>query len=118
MSFGILPLPRPGRAMKQAARVLKPGRRSAFTAWAKPEEAVGFGMILNAIQSHGNPEVQLPQGPPFFRFSDQAECDRTLHEASFVDVKVTRVPQVWRFNAPDEPLEAFYNGGGGSKREI
>ena len=111
MNFGILHLARPERAMTQAARVLKPGGRFAFTAWAKPEEAVGFGMILNAIQSHGNLEVPLPQGPPFFRFSDQAECDRTLREAGFLDVKVTRIPQVWRFNAPDEPLEAFYNGG-------
>jgi hypothetical protein len=68
-------------------------------------------MILNAIQAHGNLEVQLPQGPPFFRFSDQAECDRTLREAGFFDVKVTHVPQVWRFNAPDELLKAFYNGG-------
>jgi SAM-dependent methyltransferase len=111
MNFGILHLARPERAMKQAARVLKPGRCFAFTAWAKPEEAVGFGIILNAIQTHGNPEVQLPQGPPFFRFSDPAECDRTLREAGFSDVKVTRVPQVWRFHAPDEPLKAFYNGG-------
>jgi len=111
MNFGILHLARPERAMKHAARVLMPGRRFAFTAWAKPEEAVGFGIILNAIQTHGNPEVQLPQGPPFFRFSDPAECDRTLREAGFSDVKVTRVPQVWRFQGPDEPLKAFYNGG-------
>ena len=111
MNFGILHLARPERAMNQAARVLKQGGRFAFTAWAKPEEAVGFGMILNAIQSHGNLEVPLPQGPPFFRFSDPAECARTLSEAGFSDVNVTRVPQVWRFNAPDEPMEAFYNGG-------
>jgi hypothetical protein len=54
--------------------------------WAKPEEALGFQIILKAIQSHGNPEVQLPQGPSFFRFSDPAECDRTLREAGFLNV--------------------------------
>jgi SAM-dependent methyltransferase len=111
MNFGILHLARPERAMSEAARVLKPGGRFAFTAWAKPEEAVGFGMILNAIQSHGNMDAQLPQGPPFFRFSDRAECDRTLRESGFSGVNITRIPQVWRFNTPDEPLEAFYNGG-------
>jgi SAM-dependent methyltransferase len=111
MNFGILHLARPERAMNQAARVLEPGGRFAFTAWAKPEEAIGFGIILNAIQSHGNPEVQLPQGPPFFRFSDPAECDRILREARFSDVKIMHVPQVWRLGAPDELLEAFYNGG-------
>src|SRR5438552_15190272 len=89
MNFGMLHLARPERAMTQAARVLKPGGWFAFTVWAKPEEAVGFGIILKAIQSHGNPGVQLPQGPSFFRFSEPAECDRTLSEAGFVSVRVT-----------------------------
>jgi len=111
MNFGMLHLARPERAMTQAARVLKPGGCFAFTVWAKPEEAVGFGIILRAIQSHGNPEVQLPQGPSFFRFSDPAECDRTLREAGFLKVRVTSLPQVWRFNAPDELFDAIYNGG-------
>jgi SAM-dependent methyltransferase len=111
MNFGMLHLARPERAMAEAARVLTPAGRFAFTVWAKPEEAVGFGIILNAIQAHGNPGVQLPQGPPFFRFSDPAECDRALREAGFVDVRVARVPQVWRFNAPDELFDAIYNGG-------
>src|SRR5439155_17121874 len=29
----------------------------------------------------------------------------------FPDVRVTSVPQVWRFNAPDELFDAIYNGG-------
>jgi ubiquinone/menaquinone biosynthesis C-methylase UbiE len=111
MNFGMLHLARPERAMTQAARVLKPGGCFAFTVWAKPEEAVGFGIILKAIQSHGNPAVRLPQGPSFFRFSDPPECDRTLREAGFLNVTVTSVPQVWRFNAPDELFDALYNGG-------
>src|SRR6266851_1150536 len=111
MNFGMLHLARPERAMTQAARVLKPGGCFAFTVWARPEEAVGFGIILKAIQSHGNPAVQLPQGPSFFRFSDPPECDRTLREAGFLNVTVTSVPQVWRFNAPDELFDAIYNGG-------
>ena len=111
MNFGMLHLSRPERAMTEAARVLKPGGCYAFTVWAKPDEAVGFEIILKAIQSHGNPGVQLPQGPSFFRFSDPAECNRTLREAGFLNVSVTTVRQVWRFNAPDELFDAIYNGG-------
>ena len=111
MNFGMLHLARPERAMTEAARVLKPAGRFAFTVWAKPEDAVGFGIILKAVQSHGNPGVQLPQGPSFFRFSDAAECDRTLREAGFSNVRVTSVSQVWRFNAPDELFDAIYDGG-------
>jgi len=111
MNFGMLHLARPERAMAEAARVLKPGGSFAFTVWAKPEDAVGFGIILKAIQAHGNLGVQLPQGPSFFRFSDPAECDRTLREAGFGNVRVVSIPQVWRFNAPDELFDAIYNGG-------
>ena len=111
MNFGMLHLARPERAMAEAARVLKPGGSFAFTVWAKPEDAVGFGIILKAIQAHGNLGVQLPQGPSFFRFSDPAECDRTLREAGFGNVSVVSIPQVWRFNAPDELFDAIYNGG-------
>ena len=111
MNFGMLHLARPERAMTEAARVLKPGGCFAFTVWARPEEAVGFEIILNAIQTHGNPEVQLPQGPSFFRFSDPAECGRTLREAGFLNVRVTSIPQVWRFNAPGGLFDAIYYGG-------
>jgi hypothetical protein len=97
--------------MTEAARVLKPAGRYAFTVWAKPDEAVGFGVILNAIQSHGKLGAQLPEGPPFFRFSDPAECDRALRSAGFLDVRVTRHPQIWRFQAADDLFDAIYNGG-------
>ena len=111
MNFGMLHLARPERAMTEAARVLKPAGRYAFTVWAKPDEAVGFGVILNAIQSHGKLGVQLPEGPPFFRFSDPAECDRALRSAGFLDVRVTRHPQIWRFQMADDLFDAIYNGG-------
>jgi len=111
MSFGILHLARPERAVREAMRVLKPAGRFAFTAWAKPEEAVGFGMILKAVQAHGSLDVPLPEGPPFFRFSDEAECGRILREAGFVQMKFARIPQVWRFDSPDELFGAIYNGG-------
>jgi SAM-dependent methyltransferase len=76
-----------------------------FTVWAQPEEAVGFGMVLSAIQNHGSMHVPLPPGPPFFRFSDPAECRRTLLEAGFVAPEVMLVPQTWRLRSPDALLE-------------
>jgi SAM-dependent methyltransferase len=111
MNFGMLHLARPESAMAEAARVLKPGGRFAFTVWDKPEQAMGFGIVLNAIHSHGNPQVDIPSGPPFFRFSDSAECERTLREAGLVEIRVQQLPLRWRFNLPDELFGAIFRGG-------
>src|SRR5919108_6637688 len=81
MNFGLLHLGDPDKALAEARRVLRPGGRFAFTVWAKPEETAGFGITLGAIQTHGNMRVPLPDGPPFFRFSDWAESKRSLAAA-------------------------------------
>lgn len=110
MNFGMLHLAQPERAVTEAFRVLRAGGRFAFTVWAKPEEAVGFGIVLDAIRKHGNPDVPLPPGPPFFRFSDASECDKFLKIAGFRSVDVRKVPQVWRFSASGLLFEAFRSG--------
>ena len=110
MNFGMLHLAQPERAVAEAFRVLCPGGGYAFTVWAKPEEAVGFGIVLDAIRKHGNPDVPLPPGPPFFRFSDASECDNVLKVAGFRNVDVRKVPQVWRFSASGLLFEAFLAG--------
>jgi SAM-dependent methyltransferase len=106
----MLHLARPEDAVSEALRVLRPGGRYAFTVWAKPEEAVGFGIILDAVRKHGNLDVPLPPGPPIFRFSDASECDKVLKVAGFRNVDVRKVPQVWRFSACGLLFEAFLAG--------
>ncbi len=110
MNFGMLHLAQPERAVAEAFRVLRAGGRFAFTVWAKPEEAVGFGIVLDAVRKHGNPDVPLPSGPPFFRFSDASACDNVLKIAGFRNVDVRKVPQVWRFSASGLLFEAFLAG--------
>jgi SAM-dependent methyltransferase len=109
MNFGILHLGRPEQALLEACRVLCAGGRFAFTVWAKPEETVGFGIVLRAVETHGEPRVQLPEGPPFFRYSDPDECLRGLLVAGFESPSIIRVPQVWRLPGVDSLFEAMKN---------
>jgi SAM-dependent methyltransferase len=111
MNFGLLHLARPEVAIAEAHRVLAPGGRYAYTVWARPEEAVGFGVVLRAMEAHGTTNVGLPDGPPFFRFSDAGESRTALARAGFVDVAVRKLPLVWRLPSPDTLFDAALHGG-------
>jgi SAM-dependent methyltransferase len=107
MNFGILHLGQPEKALLEAQRVLRSGGRFAFSVWAPPQETIGFGIVLRAVEAHGEPRVNLPEGPPFFRYSDAEECKRGLIVAGFESPTVTHVPQVWRLPAEDGLFHAM-----------
>src|SRR5205823_554404 len=111
MNFGMLHLARPEQAIAEAHRVLRDGGRYAFTVWAAPDRAVGFGMVLNAIETFGNPDIGLPPGPPFFQFADAAQTTATLARAGFVDVDVRTIALTWTLSSPDDVFQALMRGG-------
>jgi SAM-dependent methyltransferase len=111
MSFGMLHLARPDAAIAEAHRILRLGGRYAFTVWTGPEKAVGFGMALRAIEKFGNTQVALPDGPPFFRFSDVDATRVTLEQAGFINVEVRELPLGWRLTSADDVFEALSRGG-------
>src|ERR1700730_12592803 len=111
MNFGLLHLARPDAAIAEAHRVLRLEGRYALTVWAEPEQAVGFGLVLKAVQEHGNPDVPLPEGPPFFRFSASDEVRRTLEHAGFSDVEVRTLPLTWHLTSHDCVFDGVSRGG-------
>src|SRR5438876_6116593 len=110
LNFGMLHLARPEQALAEAYRLLRSGGRIAFTVWDTPDKAIGFGIVLAAIQKYGDLNVPIPPGPPFFRFSDPEESKRALTAAGFSNVVVTPVAQLWRLPSTDALFEVIYHG--------
>lgn len=110
INFGLLHLDQPQQALNEAARVLAPGGRCAFTVWAAPPRTQAYRIVLGAIERHGRTDVPLPPGPPFFRYSEATAARQALHDAGLVDAQVREVPQVWRFARPEELFDAMLRG--------
>ncbi len=110
INFGLLHFAHPDQALAEAHRVLATGGRIAFTVWAPPEKVVGIGIVLDAIAKYGNPDVPLPPGPPFFRFSDPDECRNTLEAAGFTGVEVEEIAMMWRLQSPGRLYDNIKDG--------
>lgn len=110
INFGVMHFPNPDRALSEATRVLGSRGRIAFTAWAAPERAIGLGITLRAIQRLGDMNIDLPPGPPFFRFSDPKECRKVLAAVGLQAPQVQEVAQTWRLPSPDRLFDAIENG--------
>ena len=111
MNFGLLHFPNPERALAEAHRVLAPGGRLAFTVWAPPERAPPFAILMGSIEEHGTLEVDLPPGPPMFRFADPDEARRVLEGTGFANMESREVELTLRLGAPDDLFDFFREGG-------
>ncbi|MCA1407221.1 methyltransferase domain-containing protein [Ensifer sp. IC3342] len=102
-NFGTLHLADPDRAIAEAARVLKPGGRYAFTVWRGPEVAPLFRIVPEVVSAHGTLEVDLPPAPPMFRFAEREEAMRVLSAVGFTDVTFRDIPATLDFPLAELP---------------
>ena len=91
-AFLLLHLGTPERAVAEAARVLKPGGKAAFSVWDVPARGRWIGVFFDAFTAAGaHPPADVPAGPPFFRLAEEGEFDTLLEGAGLVDVEVRAV---------------------------
>jgi ubiquinone/menaquinone biosynthesis C-methylase UbiE len=91
-AFGMLHFPRPGKAVAEAYRVLRPSGRFAFSIWCGPAKAKVLTLIGETVQRHADSSVALPAGPGIFTLSDPWILTALMEAAKFTDVRIEEIP--------------------------
>lgn len=111
MAFLLLHLGTPERAVREAARVLRPGGRGAFSVWDVPARGRWIGVFFEAFTAAGaHPPAGVPAGPNFFRFAKEGEFTDLLEGAGFADVRVDTVEFRLHLEDRDELWDGLIEG--------
>ncbi len=110
-AFLLLHVGRPELVVAEAARVVAPDGRAAWSVWDEPSRGRWLGVVFDAFAAAGaQPPTDVPPGPPIFRFADESEFKRLLTDAGLVDVTVETVEFPLRLASSDELWSGLVDG--------
>lgn len=110
-NFALLHFGHPERALAELTRVLCPGGRLALTVWDVPQRCRMLAVIVDAVAEVGaSTPANVPPGPAFFRFAEDAEFVRLLRGAGCENVDVRRVEFTQTVRSADELWDGILAG--------
>jgi SAM-dependent methyltransferase len=88
---GLMFAPEPARAVREIARVLRPGGRVALAVWGPRERNPWLGLVLDAASAQLGKPVPPPGVPGPFSLDDADRLDALLCDAGFDEVRVSEL---------------------------
>lgn len=101
----------PELAARELARVLVAHGRVALSTWEAPERSPFFAALLRAITDAGvPPPSEVPPGPSFFQFADEAAFQSLLRSAGFAQVSIVTISIEFPLDSADDLITALADG--------
>jgi enediyne biosynthesis protein CalE5 len=89
---GLMFAPDPAQAVREIARVLRPGGRVALAVWGPRERNPWLGLVLDVVSAQLGKPVPPPGTPGPFSLQDADRLGGLLSEAELTDVAVSELP--------------------------
>ena len=101
--WGFMLMLDPQAALTECRRVLKEGRRLAFSVWGGPEQNPWITVTGMTMMQLGHQPGGDPFGPGgMFSMSDHEKIRSMLTSGGFRDIEISEMPVEWTFDSFDE----------------
>jgi SAM-dependent methyltransferase len=99
---GLMLVPDPASAVREARRILRPDGRAVFTVWGPRQCNPWLGLLFDAVTAQLGMPVPPPGVPGPFSLDARGALDALLLAAGFTDVAVREIPMPMHTSSVDD----------------
>lgn len=116
-NFGMMHLPDAAAALKEVARILRPGGTFAMATWEAPPRSPAFGTVFGTLKALAD-FSKAPAQPDLFAFTEESYARDAFELAGLELTGHGTVPCAWEVGKPEDFFDIFLTATVGARMLI